>query len=150
VEVTPILPVVGEGGAQGQNFRGLAAAIFSFPDNLKDTMQCLYEFILILVVLYILGAVLRDVLYNDVPENNTKRTLTKWVSITVGLLAAMVIAFALREFCLMLPLLISTLASMVWLSFYPKHASIRGSVKSWYLVALARTKSVFRKKEAKA
>jgi hypothetical protein len=135
-EATTTLPQVGIEEDKGQNLNGLAAALFTFPDNVRDTMQCVYEFALILVVLYILGSVLKDVLYNNVPENRTKRTLVKWVSITVGLLAAMVLAFVLREFCLMLPLLVSTLASMIWLSSYPKHETVLARIKGFKVRAV--------------
>src|SRR3989338_6727845 len=71
---TPIvIPIVGEAEPpQGQNLRNLAAAIFALPDNLLDIIKCSYEFLLVIIVLYILGNVLKDVLYKNIPENAKK------------------------------------------------------------------------------
>src|SRR5690606_6805789 len=59
----PVIPIVGseddENDNQGQNI-GIAAAIFSLPDTLGDAAQCSYKCLIILVVLYILGVVLKD------------------------------------------------------------------------------------------
>ncbi|MBX4195369.1 peptidoglycan-binding protein [Candidatus Parcubacteria bacterium] len=118
-------------GNKGQISTGLAAALFTFPDNLKDNMLCLFEFALILIVLYILGSVLKDVLYSDLPENAVKRFLAKWITISLGLLLTLIGAYLLKEFCLLLPTLIALVASLLWMSFYPKHDSMRSTTKSW-------------------
>ena len=53
-------------------------------------MKCLYGLLLILIVLYIIGNVLKDVLYKDVPENRRKRFLIKWSLINLGVVAAII------------------------------------------------------------
>lgn len=131
VTSTTTVPVEVATNDKGQIKTGLAAALFTFPDTIKDKMQCFYEFALILIVLYIFGAVLKDVLYSDLPENASKRFLAKWITISVGLLAALILAYILSEFCLLLPLLLSLLFSLIWMAFYPKHGSIRSTTKSW-------------------
>ncbi len=143
---TPTIPIVGEArpSPQGQSLRNLAAAIFAPPETLLDTAKCLYWFILILVVLYIVASVLKNVLYKDVPENNRKRFLTKWLTIDIGLVICIIIALLLEEWCLILPLLIALVLSLVWTLSYPEHNSMRASVKSWYLVSLARIKSILK------
>jgi hypothetical protein len=139
---TPIqIPIVGQEIPKGQNLKNLAAAVFSIPNDLQGIMQCLYEWLLIIIVLYILGSVLKDVLYKDIPENVLKRFLTKWITISLGLIAAIVIAYILEEWCIILPLIIALIVSLIWMAIFPKHNSMRASAKSWYLVLNARSKS---------
>jgi hypothetical protein len=128
------IPVVGistSTDSKGQNTKGLAAALFATPKNLMDTLQCLYEFLLILIVLYILGSVLEDVLYKK--EDLTavkKRFYTKWTTIAVGLVIAGIIAYILNEYCLLLPILVALILSLIWMALYPKHDVIRDP-KAW-------------------
>jgi hypothetical protein len=127
---------------KGQNQSKLAAALTTFPSTLMNGLQCLYEFLLILIVLYILASVLEDVLYKK--EDITtfkKRFFTKWITIIVGLIVAIIIAYILNELCLILPLLIALVISLIWTALYPKHSSITGSAKAWYLVTTARAKN---------
>ncbi len=120
-EVTP--PIVGTATStpQGQNISSLAASIFAMPKTLAGFFQCLWEFLLIIVVLYILASVLEDVLYSDLPENMKKRFFTKWGAVSIGLIAAIVIAWILKEWCIILPLAIALLISLLIMAFYPKH-----------------------------
>ncbi|MES2214279.1 MAG: hypothetical protein V4465_02760 [Patescibacteria group bacterium] len=146
---TPVeIPIVGQIDSQGQNAQNLAAAIFSLPDGFKAGMQCLYEWLLILIVLYILGSVLKDVLYKETPENVLKRFLAKWITISLGLVAAILIAYVLGEWCIILPLIIALIISLIWMALFPKHNSVRASTKSWYIVLGARARSIFSKKPA--
>ncbi|MEK7186952.1 MAG: peptidoglycan-binding domain-containing protein [Patescibacteria group bacterium] len=139
-EVGMIEPITApvEGPPKGQN---LAAALFAFPDTFADGIRCLYTFILILIVLYILGNVLRDVLYENTLENVRKRFLTKWITIISGLIIAIIVAYIFGRWCIILPLLVALVLSIIWTSLYPKHNSIRVSTKAWYLVITARTKT---------
>ena len=91
----------------------LGAAIFSWPETITEIFQCLYELILILVVLYVLGAVLENVLYKDTLENIVKRHRTKWLTMSLGSLAAAIIAYLAGEYCLIFPLIIAFLACLV-------------------------------------
>jgi hypothetical protein len=144
----PIVPIVGEAEpSQGQNFQNLAAAIFAQPATLLDTVKCLYQLLLILIVLYILGNVLKDVLYKDIPENTYKRFLAKWLAMDIGLVVALVGAYIWGLWCLILPLLVVLAISIIWTLSYGKHNSMRASVKSWYLVGSARAKSMSRAKK---
>ncbi len=129
-------PQIGDKGQIEQ----FALAIFSFPETLKDKLQCLYELLVIIIVLYILGATLRDVLYKDTVDNVLKRFLTRWGVNIAGLLVVILTAYLLGEFCLLLPLLILTILSTLWIMLYPKHSSIKASIKSWFLVIKARLK----------
>ena len=140
---TPGIPIIGIISPKGQNFSNAAAAIFALPTSLSGFMQCLYEWILILIVLYLIGSVLKDVLYEDKPENVLKRFMAKWITIVVGLVLAIIIAFILYLWCIILPLLIALILSAIWMTLYPRHDSIKASVKSWYLVLKARGKSVW-------
>ncbi len=126
-------------GSKGQ-IQQFAAALFSFPETIKDKLQCLYELIVILIVLYILGVIIKDVLYKDTEENVLKRFLARWGVHIVGLLVAIIVAYIIGEFCLLLPLLILAILSTLWVVLYPRHNSIRASVKSWILVIKARLK----------
>lgn len=117
------VPVIGTSTvSNGQNiekdndsfWRNAAAALFSWPSGTLNTLQCLYEFILILVVLYILGSVMESVLYKDVRENVRKRFRTKWATILIGLAVAFIGAALLKEYCLLLPLLIAFLVALGW------------------------------------
>ncbi|MBI2673754.1 MAG: DUF11 domain-containing protein [Candidatus Zambryskibacteria bacterium] len=141
----PIIPIVGEAEpSQGQNLRNLAAAIFALPDNLLDIMKCSYEFLLVLIILYILGNVLKDVLYKNVSENARKRFFTKWLTIDVGTGLVIVVAYIIGWWCVILPLILTLILSLIWTFTYFRHNSIRASVKSWYLVGTARAKSVLK------
>ncbi|MHB1330417.1 MAG: peptidoglycan-binding domain-containing protein [Minisyncoccota bacterium] len=117
-------------GSQGQIFGQLTSILFSGPESLKDKMQCIYEFSIIIIVLYVLASVLRNVLYADVPHYKFKRFVTKWVTIILGLLGSIVGAYLLEEFCLLLPLLIALLLSLSWMILYPKHESMKSMIKS--------------------
>ena len=55
----------------------VAGALFSWPDTAMEMVQCLYELLLILIVLYIIGSVLEGVLYKDTPENVLKKFYTQ-------------------------------------------------------------------------
>jgi len=122
----PLIPIVGTiEPTQGQNLRSLAATIFAQPENLSDTVKCLYGSLLILIVLYIMGNVLKDVLYKDVPENNRKRFLTKWLTIDISLIALIIASYLLGWWCLLFPLIVALLISLLWTSTYPKHNPIK-------------------------
>ena len=146
---TPIvIPIVGEAEPpQGQNLRNLAAAIFALPDNLLDIIKCSYEFLLVIIVLYILGNVLKDVLYKNIPENAKKRFFTKWLTIDVGMGLAIVAAYMMRWWCIILPLMLALILSLIWTSTYSRHNSIRASIKSWYLVGSLRIKSIWKENQ---
>ena len=137
-----ILPIVGEAeGNQGESLRNLATAIFAAPETLMDMTKSLYGLAVIFIALYIIGNVLKDVLYKNVTlENVRKRFLTKWLTIDIGLLVAIVVAFVLGWWFI-LPLLIALVISLAWTSFYPEHNSVRASIKSWYLVGTTWFKS---------
>jgi uncharacterized membrane protein len=144
----PLIPIVGQVVGQpepdkGQNLN-IASIIFAQPSTISDTLECLYQLILVIIVLYIIGNVLKDVLYKDTVENTRKRFLTKWIAIDVGILMAVLLAFLLDLWCLILPLLIIWVLSLMWTSTYSKHNSIRASVKSWYLVSHARVKTFWK------
>ncbi|MDB5194341.1 MAG: secreted agglutinin [Parcubacteria group bacterium] len=148
---TPItVPIVGVStttNSQGQNSTNLAAVLFAAPKTVMDGLQCLYEFLLILIVLYIIGSVLEDVLYKK--EDLTafrKRFYTKWTAISVGLIVAGIIAYILNEWCLILPLLIALVLSLAWMALYPKHNHIKDGARAWYLAMVTRAKSPFKKK----
>ncbi len=126
-ESTP-LPIVGSED-KGQ-IRQFAAAVLSFPETLRDKMQCLYEVVLIIFVLYILGSILADVLYKKDIDKPYRRFGYKWFAIVVGLIAAIAIAFLLGEFCLLLPLLIALLLSVVWIAMYPKHEKVKSGARN--------------------
>ncbi|MFZ2763879.1 MAG: peptidoglycan-binding domain-containing protein [Minisyncoccia bacterium] len=154
---TPIVPTVSmpevgeaeeESHDEGQVL-GLAGAIFAMPDNLLDTAKCLYEWILILVVLYVLGNVLKNVFYKDLPENNRKRFLTKWVTMDVGITLAIIVAYLMEWWCVILPLLVALILSLIWTLTYSNHNSVRASAKSWYLVSSARLKTILRRESDK-
>src|SRR3989344_4178629 len=146
---TPIvIPIVGEAEPpQGQNLRNLAAAIFALPDNLLDIIKCSYEFLLVIIVLYILGNVLKDVLYKNIPENAKKRFFTKWLTIDVSTGLAIVAAYMMGWWCVILPLILALILSLIWTSTYSKHNSIRASIKSWYLVGSLRIKSIWKENQ---
>jgi hypothetical protein len=149
---TPDLPIVGQNTpppSQGQNFN-LAAAIFSGPATVKDAFKCLYEFLLILIVLYILGTVLEDVLYKDKDKDAFKRFVTKWTTISIGLALAIVAIYIWKHWCLILPLLIALIISLIWIATYSKHDRIKSSAKSWNLVLSARAKSMLKKDAPKS
>ncbi len=141
---TPTIPIIGEASPpKGQNISNIATALFAFPTTMQGFLQCLYEWLLILIVLYFLGDVLKDVLYKDEKENVLKKFIAKWTIIIVGLLAAIIIAFILYEWCLIFPLLVALILSIIWVSIYPKHESINTDIKSWYIVLRARGKSMW-------
>ena len=128
-----------------QNFGNLVATVFTQPGNLLDTAKCLYWALLILLALYVLGSVLKNVFYENTPENDRKRFLVKGLTIDFGLILAFVLAYVFGWWCLLLPLLIVLIISLVWTVLYPEHNSMRASVKSWYLVGHARAKSILKK-----
>ena len=99
---------------------GLAVALFSWPDSVLNTFQCLYELLLILIVLYIFGNVLENVLYKDKGEFVLKRFYTKWTTMAVGLVVAFILAYVLKEFCLLLPLFIAFVVVLVRLFLPPQ------------------------------
>jgi hypothetical protein len=121
-----------------------ASALLAWPSTPIEAMQCLYEFLLILTVLYIIGTVLENVLFNGKPQSVYRKFLAKWAVISVGLVFSIIGAYIVGEYCLLIPLLIALILSLAWMFSYPKHNSMRASVKSWYLVATARTKSMIR------
>jgi hypothetical protein len=128
--------------SKGQNKTGIMAALFTAPTSMMNALQCLYEFLLILIVLYILGSVLEDVLYKK--EDLTavkKRFYTKWTTIAVGLVVAFIIAYLLNEWCLLLPLVIALVLSLVWMILFPKHATLKGTAKSWKLTSATKVKT---------
>ncbi|OHA95818.1 MAG: hypothetical protein A3C70_00275 [Candidatus Zambryskibacteria bacterium RIFCSPHIGHO2_02_FULL_43_14] len=140
-----LIPVIGGASPlRGQILNNLATAIFAQPETLLDTIKCLYGLILILILLYIIGNVLQDILYKNIPPNTIKRFLAKWLTIDVGLVVSIVGAYMFGRWCLILPLLIAFIISLVWTLTYSKHNSMRASVKSWYLVGLARMKSILK------
>ena len=142
---TSLLPIVGtigggggnnptttQGDSNGQNIRELALALLATPEGLKDKLKCIYEVIVIIIVLYILGSFLRDVLYIQTRENALKRFLVKWVTISIGLAIAITISFYLGELCIVLPLALALLLSIIWMALYPKNLVIRSKVKSTF------------------
>ncbi len=141
------LPIVGQvSPPQGQILNNLATAVFSIPVGFTNIFRCLYELLLILIVLYILVNVLEDVLYKKI-EDVRRRFVTKWTTICVGLCIAIILAYIWGLWCLILPLLIALLISLAWMFIYPVHDKIKTSVKSWYIVLSARIKSILKKKE---
>ena len=132
------IPVIGGNDSKGQNFekdrndpnKSIAAALLSWPSNPVDILQCLYELVLILIVLYILGSVLENVLYKDIPENVRKRFYAKWITMVLGSLLALAGAYLLREWCLLLPLLIAFLLTLGWALSYPKHQLFKDKLPS--------------------
>ncbi|MBX4181388.1 hypothetical protein KW807_00815, partial [Candidatus Parcubacteria bacterium] len=117
------VPVIGNVVGEidkGQNteesyMSSLASAFFTRPDSIRDTLQGLYELLLILVVLYVLGLVLESVLIKDNSENVRKKFYTKWGIMTGGLLVALVLMYFLKEWTLLLPLLIAFVASAIYM-----------------------------------
>lgn len=126
---------------KGQNFRSVAGLIFVVPDNLKDWGKCLYEFLIILIIVYIIGIALKNVLYNDEPKNIRKRFYTKWLAIDVSLVISLAVLSVKGWWCPILPIFVALIISIIWTLTYPKNNSFRASIKSWYLVSLARMKS---------
>lgn len=140
------LPIVGQvSPPQGQILNNLATAMFSTPVGLENILRCLYDLLLVLIVLYILVNVLEDVLYKKIVDVR-RRFLTKWATICVGLCIAIILAYIWGLWCLILPLLIALLISLAWIIVYPIHDKIKTSVKSWYLVLSARAKTILKKK----
>ncbi|MDO8565278.1 MAG: peptidoglycan-binding protein [bacterium] len=128
------IPIIGQNISKGQNIdtpdtgypSSIAGALFSWPDTAAETMQCLYELLLIIIVLYIIGSVLEGVLYKDLPENISKRFFVKWGAIAVGFVLALVGAYLLQEWCLLLPLIIALLATGVYMILStPKDQTVR-------------------------
>lgn len=106
-------------GSKGQ-ISNLTAALFSLPSSVSDWAKCLYEFVLIVVVLYLIGNVLKDVLYSDLPENEVKRFFAKWITIAVGLIVAIYAAYAVGQNYLLLPLVLTLIFVLIWMIFYPR------------------------------
>lgn len=159
---TPDLPIVGtvdgSGTDNGQpevgiedkgQIRQFAAAVLSFPETLRDKMQCLYEVVLILFVLYVLGSLLADVLYKKEIDKPYRRFGYKWFVIVVGLIVAVALAYLFGEFCLLLPLLIALLLSAVWIAVYPKHNSVKSRARRFH-VALKNRLSIQKKTKAES
>jgi len=149
-----LLPIVGSAtSSQGQNFgnlNNLAAVLFTRPGNLSDMMKYVLGFVLILAALYILGNVLKGLIYEDVPENVRKRFIVKWSVINAGLVSAIIVSYMSGQWSLVSPLLVALVVTILWtLSSPSKHNSIRASVKSWFLVGSAWMKSAPAKKTAK-
>jgi hypothetical protein len=143
---TAAIEIIGDASPdKGQNKSNLAAALFALPDNLADFMNVLYGLILILVVLYVLGTVLENVLYKNTPENVRKRFLAKWITISAGLVVALIGVYMTERYYLILPLLIVLVATVGWLLTYAKHNSLRSSAKSWHMVLAARAKTIWNK-----
>ncbi len=93
----------------------VAASVFSWPHSGLQILQCLYELLLILLVLYIIGNVLENVLYKDNKENVLKRFYTKWSTICIGLALAFGLAYYLKQWCLLLPLIVAFLGALTYL-----------------------------------
>jgi hypothetical protein len=141
-----ILPIVGEETPpKGQNIQNVGAAILAGPPNLLAGLQCFYQWLLILVIIYILGDIIKDVLYEDTVENVLNRFIAKWITIAASLILAIIVALALKDWCLIIPLSIMLAASIVWISLYWRHGSIRATIKSWYIVIAARSKTLWNK-----
>lgn len=143
------IPIVGQATTtdKGQNTTGLAAVLFATPQNLMDSLQCIYEFLLILIVLYILGSVLEDVLYKkETADALKKRFYTKWTAIMIGLIIAMIVAYIVGEWCLILPLLLALIISAVWTTLYPKHGAIEAKAKTLYTSVTKETKNALGQK----
>jgi hypothetical protein len=118
-------------GANGDP-QDLAAAIFMWPGSTLELLQCLYELLLILIVLYILGNVLESVLYKDNPENVLKKFRAKWTTVALGLAIAFLGAYLLKEWCLLLPLIIAFLAALLWLFLGGKRHQNKEVTKTAY------------------
>ena len=83
---------------------------------------------------HILGNVLEDVLYKK--EDLTKaraRFYSKWTTIVLGLIVAMIVAYMVNEWCLILPLLIAFILSLAWMALYKKHLGSWKTTKTWIL-----------------
>lgn len=150
------LPLIGQDVDKGQIVEAevdgypesVAAAVFTWPSNGSELMTCLYELLIILVVLYILGNVLESVLYKDNTENVLKkRFYAKWTLITAGLAVAWAGAYYMQEWCLLLPLLVAFIASLIWTLSRPKHTTLETSAKSWYSAGSAKAKTFIKRKE---
>lgn len=108
--------------AQGDVYtNGVASSIFSWPATAGEVMQCLYELLLILIVLYIIGSIMESVLYKgrfeggkSDRENVRKRFFAKWGAVAIGLVLALIGAYALQEWCLVLPLVVLILTTLAW------------------------------------
>ncbi len=143
---TPIIPVVGVQSSDTTNgslgvVRGLATAIVANPESMGDIAKSIYGLLVFVIALYVLGNVLKDVFYKNTPGNLRKRFITKWVVVDLGLVLG-IVASLVFKWWFVLPLFILLALSLTWTSLYPEHNSIRASVKSWYLVVLARAKSI--------
>jgi len=131
------VPIIGSAGSppsKGQKFddggggyvENIAAALFTWPSGGREIMKSLYELLLILIVLYILGSVLESVLYKDkleegknVPENISKKFYAKWWTIAAGLLVSLGGAYYLKEWQLLMPLLVALLVVIAWILTRP-------------------------------
>lgn len=144
------VPIVGAATTtndKGQNTASLAAVLFAAPQSVMDGLQCIYELMLILIVLYILGNVLEDVLYKTKdPSKARAKFFAKWLTIALGLVVAMIVAYMVGEWCLMLPLLIALILSLVWMALYPKHNTLSSDAKVWYATTTSRAKDAFSRK----
>jgi hypothetical protein len=139
------LPIVGKATPpKGQNLTNLAAALFAGPGSLANGLACIYQFLIILIVLYIMASLLVDVLYKE-EENVLNKMITKWLFISLGIALAILIAYILRHWCIIIPLILALIFSLVWVSQYERQDSIRATVKSWMLVIEARIKTILKK-----
>ena len=132
------------GGGYPQN---IAAALFTWPSNGTELMKCLYEILIILIVLYILGSVLESVLYKDkiedeknVLEDAKNSFFAKWWTVAAGLLVSLGGAYYLEKWCLLLPLFVALLVVIAWILTRPRHESFRTSAKTWYMTGATPTK----------
>lgn len=126
---------------------GVLGAVFSsWPSNWSDFFECLYELLAIIIGLYIIGFVLNNVLYKGQGDGESveNRSFVTWLVYTLGFLLALIIAYVLGVWCIVLPLLVATIFSLIWFLASNKYGSLRASVKSWYLVIHARVKSIVR------
>ncbi len=142
---TPVeLPVVGEASPpKGQNLNNLAAAILAGPKSLENALEIIYQFLIILITLYILADLLVYVLYKQ-EGNVLKKIVIKWLAICLGLIVILAVAFMIQAWSIVLPIFVVLICSAVWVAFYKKHDSIKASIKSWKIVIQARTKSLLK------
>ncbi len=136
------VPKVGSIFNKGQNLKNLASAALTLPTSFSEGFQCLYEFLLILVVLYVLANVLEDVLNKKDNVDSRKKFNMKWTVIVLGLLGSTVLVYIFNEWCLILPLLVALILSAIWIALRPRHSSINASAKSWRMVLVGRSKTI--------
>ncbi|OHA90451.1 MAG: hypothetical protein A3F53_01625 [Candidatus Zambryskibacteria bacterium RIFCSPHIGHO2_12_FULL_48_10] len=149
------VPVIGsatDSGPKGQNEElddpwwypeNLTAALFTWPDSGTELLKSLYELLLVLIVLYILGNVLESVLYKEQTTEGNKDVLdtiasdrfkAKWWTIAAGLLVAFGGAYYLERWYLLLPLLIALIATIAWILTRSKHEKLKAEVKKLVII----------------